>query len=110
MIITTTGWVEGRRIRKYIGIVSGEAILGANLVTDFFAGIRDIVGGRSGSYEDKMAEAREMALHELRDAARELGANAIVGISLDYGTVGRNGSMLMVMAYGTAVYLEAEGV
>jgi uncharacterized protein YbjQ (UPF0145 family) len=106
MLVTTTNQVEGRRVVRYVSIVSGEAILGANIVTDFFAGIRDIIGGRSSSYEGKMAEARDMAITEMADAAREMGANAVIGVSMDYGTVGRNGSMLMVMAYGTAVVLE----
>jgi uncharacterized protein YbjQ (UPF0145 family) len=108
MIVTTTPWVEGRRVQRYLGIVSGEAILGANIVTDIFASFRDIVGGRSAGYEDRMAEAREVAIGEMVARAREMNATAVVGMSLDFGTVGRNGSMMMVMAYGTAVILDIE--
>ena len=104
MIITTTGIIEGRRIVDYRGIVVGEAIMGANVVRDFFAGITDIVGGRSGAYEAKLQDAREVALHELEDRARRAGANAVVGVDLDYQVVGD--SMLMVSASGTAVVVE----
>ena len=104
MIITTTPSVEGRRIVAYHGIVTGEAILGANIVKDLFAGIRDIVGGRSGAYEDELRKARQIALDEMATAAQQLGADAVVGIDLDYDTVGQ-GSMLMVTASGTAVRL-----
>lgn len=103
MILTTTPSVEGRQISEYKGIVTGEAILGANIVRDLFANVRDIVGGRSGAYERELQRAREIALEEMRDAARKLGANAIVGIDLDYEVLGSNGSMLMVAASGTAV-------
>jgi uncharacterized protein YbjQ (UPF0145 family) len=103
MILTTTPTIEGRRISEYKGIVTGEAILGANLVRDLFASVRDIVGGRSGSYEKELQRAREIALDEMRDAARRLGANAIVGIDLDYEVLGAGASMLMVAASGTAV-------
>ncbi|HEY8939772.1 MAG TPA: heavy metal-binding domain-containing protein [Cellvibrio sp.] len=89
----------------YCGVVAGEAILGANLFKDLFAGIRDLVGGRSGTYERELQRAREIALQELQDRARELGANAVVGIDLDYEVIGQNGSMLMVSASGTAVVL-----
>ncbi len=102
MILTTTPTIEGKPIRDYRGIVTGEAILGANVFRDFFAGIRDIVGGRSGAYEKELARARQLALDELADAARQMGANAVVGIDLDYEVVG-SGSMLMVSANGTAV-------
>jgi uncharacterized protein YbjQ (UPF0145 family) len=102
MIITTTQGVEGKTIDSYLGIVTGEAILGANIFRDFFAGIRDIIGGRSGSYEQVMRRARETALSELEIEARKLGADAVVGVDLDYGTVSQ-GTMLMVTCSGTAV-------
>ena len=107
MTVTTTPGVEGKRITRYHGIVTGEAILGANIFKDFFAGIRDIVGGRSAAYEKELRKARQIALSEAQDAARELGANAIVGVDIDYETVG-NGTMLMVSVSGTAVTVEAE--
>jgi len=106
MLITTTDGVEGRQILDYKGIVSGEAILGANLFRDFFAGIRDIVGGRSGSYEKVLADAKEMALETMREKAEAMGANAIVAVDLDYEVLGETNSMLMVVANGTAVVLE----
>ena len=106
MIVTTTPSVEGRRIKQYLGVVTGEAILGANLFKDFFAGIRDIVGGRSASYERELRKARDIALAEVQQAAEDLGANALVGVDLDYETVGGQGSMLMVNVSGTAVVLE----
>lgn len=106
MIITTTPNIEGKRIISYHGLVSGEAIIGANIVKDFFAGIRDIVGGRSGSYEEGLREAKSIALKEMQEQARSLGANAVIGIDLDYETLGSNGSMLMVTACGTAVVVE----
>ena len=106
MIITTTHNIEGKKIVKYLGLVTGEAIIGANFVKDFFAGIRDIVGGRAGSYEEGLREAKNIALAELQDTALRLGANAIVGIDLDYETMGGSGSMLMVSASGTAVIVE----
>lgn len=108
MIVTTTPSVEGHKIVKYLGIVTGETIIGANLFKDFFAGIRDIVGGRSGTYEQVLREAKNSAMAELQQYAKALGANAIVGIDLDYETVGSGGSMLMVTASGTAVVIEAE--
>ena len=104
MIYTTTPSVDGRTIGEYLGIVTGEAILGANIFKDLFAGIRDIVGGRSGAYEDALRQAREIALNELGAWATQLGADAVVGIDIDYETVGQ-GSMLMVTASGTAVRL-----
>ena len=106
MIITTTPSVEGRAVEEYLSIVSGEAIMGANLFKDIFAGIRDIVGGRSGAYEEELRRAKEIAMAEMRDNARLLGADAILSVDLDYETVGQNGSMLMVSASGTAVKLD----
>ncbi|MCA1939663.1 MAG: heavy metal-binding domain-containing protein [Caenispirillum bisanense] len=105
MIVTTTDGVDGKRVVAYLGIVSGEAIMGANIFRDFFAGIRDIVGGRSGGYEKAIRDAKEAALADMRASAAELGADAIVGVDLDYEVVGQNGSMLMVSANGTAVRL-----
>ena len=106
MLTTTTNTIEGRTIRAYKGLVMGEAILGANIFRDLFAGIRDIVGGRSGAYEKELAKARRIALDEMCADAEALGANAVIGIALDYETVGANGSMLMVTATGTAVVYE----
>jgi uncharacterized protein YbjQ (UPF0145 family) len=102
MIVTTTPAVEGKKIAAYHGIVTGEAILGANVFRDIFAGITDIMGGRSGAYERSLAEARETALRELEDRARDIGANAVVGVDLDYEVIN---NMLMVSATGTAVTL-----
>jgi uncharacterized protein YbjQ (UPF0145 family) len=104
MLLTTTPTVEGRTIAEYRGIVTGEAILGANIFKDLFAGIRDIVGGRSGAYEQELGKARAIAMQDMEAAAQQVGADAIVGIDLDYETVGQ-GSMLMVTASGTAVRL-----
>ena len=106
MIVTTTNTIEGRRITRYLGVVTGEAIMGANVFRDLFAGIRDIIGGRSAAYEKELRAARDLALGELQQAAEDLGANAVVGVDLDYETVGANGSMLMVSASGTAVVVE----
>ncbi|MFC5696672.1 heavy metal-binding domain-containing protein [Pseudomonas sp. GCM10022186] len=105
MILSTTPTLEGRAIREYKGIVVGEAILGANVFRDLFAGIRDIIGGRSGAYEKELARAREIAFEELSERAEKLGANAVVGIDIDYEVVGQNGSMLMVSISGTAVVI-----
>jgi uncharacterized protein YbjQ (UPF0145 family) len=105
MLITTTNTVEGKKIQKYHGLVSGEAILGANIFKDFFAGIRDIVGGRSAAYEKELRKAKDIAVEEMQQQARSMGANAVIGVDLDYETVG-NGSMLMVSASGTAVTIE----
>ena len=105
MIITTSPSVEGHRIAAYLGIVSGDAILGANEFKDLFAGIRDIVGGRSAAYEAELKRAKAIALEEIEREAAALGAGAVVGLDLDYETVGQNGSMLMVSASGTAVAL-----
>ncbi|WP_443945207.1 heavy metal-binding domain-containing protein [Pedobacter sp. AW1-32] len=106
MLVTTTPSVEGKRIVKYIGLVTGETIIGANIFKDLFAGIRDIVGGRSGSYERVLREGKDIAVNEMQQYASAMGANAIVGVDLDYETVGQGGSMLMVTASGTAVILE----
>ena len=105
MILSTTPTIEGHTIREYKGVVTGETIIGANFVKDFFAGIRDIVGGRSASYEKVLREAKDSALMEMMERAHMMGANAIVGIDLDYETIGANGSMLMVAASGTAVVI-----
>ena len=103
IIVTTTHTIEGRPIQDYLGIVTGEVIVGANLFRDLFANIRDIVGGRSGSYERILAEAREKAIQELQAECAALGGNAVVGVDLDYEVIGDTGSMLMVSASGTAV-------
>jgi uncharacterized protein YbjQ (UPF0145 family) len=103
VLITTTPNVEGHRITAYHGIVSGEAILGANVFRDFFASVRDFVGGRSGAYERVLGDAREAALNEMAESARRLGGNAVIGVDLDYGAIGASESMLMVTATGTAV-------
>jgi uncharacterized protein YbjQ (UPF0145 family) len=106
MIYSTTPSIEGKIIRKYHGVVTGEAILGANLFKDFFAGIRDIVGGRSAAYEKELRKARMVAFDEMEEQAVQFGANAVIGIDLDYETVGNTSSMLMVSASGTAVTIE----
>jgi len=106
MITTTTPSVEGHPIRAYEGIVMGEAILGANIVKDFLAGIRDIVGGRSGAYEQELATARNIAISEMEAEAEARGANAVVGVDLDYEVLGQSGGMLMVSASGTAVVID----
>ncbi len=105
MIVTTTPSIEGQPVSEYLGIVSGEAIMGANMFKDMFAGIRDIVGGRSGAYEEELRRAKDIAMREMQENAAHMGANAILGVDLDYETVGANGSMLMVTASGTAVVL-----
>ena len=104
MLITTTATLQDRKIKKYIGVVTGEAILGANIFKDFFASIRDIVGGRSAAYEKELRKAKDIAMEEMQIEARRLGGNAIIGVDLDYETVGQ--SMLMVSASGTAVVVE----
>jgi uncharacterized protein YbjQ (UPF0145 family) len=106
MLITTTPHIEGQRITRYCGLVAGEAILGANVFKDLFAGIRDLVGGRSGTYEKELQRARDIALRELEERAQELGANAVVGVDLDYEVLGEKNGMLMVSASGTAVVVE----
>ena len=105
MLTVTTPSIEGKRILQYHGLVSGEAILGANIFLDFFAGIRDIVGGRSAAYEQELRKARNIAMEEMQAEARAMGANAVVGVDLDYETIGK-GTMLMVSASGTAVTVE----
>ncbi len=106
MILSTTPTLEGKRIVEYKGLVTGETIIGANIFKDFFAGIRDIVGGRSGSYEKVLSEAKNTAISEMAERAKRLGANAIVGIDLDYETLGQSNGMLMVTASGTAVIIQ----
>lgn len=108
MLILTTPTIEGKPITRYLGIVSGEAILGANLFRDLFAGIRDIVGGRSAAYEQELAKAKQIALDEMTEQARAQGGNAVIGVDLDYEsiTMGGSGGMLMVSASGTAVVYE----
>ncbi|MCS6950782.1 MAG: heavy metal-binding domain-containing protein [bacterium] len=106
MIVTTTPSVEGKNIKQYLGIVVGEAIVGANIFKDLFASIRDIVGGRSAAYEQELQKARDIAMQEMVARAEALGANAVVGIDLDYEVLGQGGSMLMVTVSGTAVVVE----
>lgn len=106
MLITTTQTIEGRKITKYYGIVTGEAIIGANFIKDIFASITDIVGGRSGAYERALREAKDIAIKEMQENARSLGGNAVIAVDLDYENIGKNGGMLMVSASGTAVVLD----
>lgn len=106
MLVTTTPIIEGKRIIRYYGIVSGETIIGANVFRDFLAGIRDFVGGRSGAYEEVLRQAKDTAIREMEEQAARLVANAVIGVDLDYETVGGSGSMLMVTATGTAVTIE----
>ena len=106
MLVTTTPTIEGKKIVKYCGVIAGEAILGANIFKDLFASVRDIVGGRSGTYEKELQRAREIALAELQERAGQMGANAVVGVDLDYEVLGQGNSMLMVSASGTAVVVE----
>jgi len=106
MILSTTPTIEGKKIARYAGLVTGDAIMGANIVKDFFAGIRDIVGGRSATYEAELKKARDIAVMEMSAEAEKLGANAILGIDFDYETVGSSGSMLMVNVTGTAAVVE----
>jgi len=103
MLLSTTHTLQNQNITEYLGIVTGETIIGANIFKDFFAGIRDVVGGRSGSYERVLREAKDNALSEMADYAKRMGADAVIGIDLDYETIGSNGSMIMVTASGTAV-------
>lgn len=106
MLVTTTTAIEGKKIVKYLGLVSGEAILGANIFKDIFASIRDIVGGRSSAYEKELRQAKDIAIAEMLDQAKALGGNAVIAVDLDYETIGQGGSMLMVSACGTAVQIE----
>ncbi|MFA0087399.1 heavy metal-binding domain-containing protein [Vibrio sp. 10N.261.51.F12] len=106
MIVTTTQAIEGKRVVAYKGVIAGEAILGANVFKDMFAGLRDIVGGRSGTYERELQRAREIALKELEQKAADMGANAVVGVDLDYEVLGSGNGMLMVSASGTAVVVD----
>jgi uncharacterized protein YbjQ (UPF0145 family) len=103
MLMSTTPTLEGKPIRDYLGVVNGEAIIGANIFKDLFASIRNVVGGRAGSYERTLADARQVALEEMQDAAAKLGANAVVGIDVDYEVLGQDNGMLMVCVSGTAV-------
>jgi uncharacterized protein YbjQ (UPF0145 family) len=105
MIVTTTPTIEGKTIKEYLGIVVGEAVMGANMFRDLFASIRDIIGGRTAAYEKELIKARQIALEELQENAREIGADAVVGIDLDYEVLGEKGAMLMVSISGTAVKL-----
>jgi len=106
MLLTTTPVIEGKRITHYYGIVAGEAVLGANVLKDLFAGIRDFIGGRSATYEKELQRAREIALEELQENAHKLGANAVIGIDIDYEVLGKENGMLMVSVSGTAVFVE----
>jgi uncharacterized protein YbjQ (UPF0145 family) len=106
MLITTTPNIEGKRIKEYLGIVTGEAVVGANLFRDLFAGLRDIVGGRSAAYEKELRKARDLAFEEIMEAAREVEANAVVGVDIDYEVLGEKNGMLMVSISGTAVIVE----
>ncbi len=106
MILSTTDSIQGKKVVKYLGIVSGEAIIGANAFKDFFASITDVIGGRSSSYESSTRKAKESALEEMQERAEKLGANAIIGVDLDYEAIGKESSMIMVSANGTAVVLE----
>jgi uncharacterized protein YbjQ (UPF0145 family) len=107
MIVTTTPSLEGHRITRYLGVVTGEAIIGANVFSDFFARVRDIVGDRAGAYESKLSDARALAMQDMQDAAARLGADAIVGVDLDYEVLGESNGMLMVSVSGTAVVTQA---
>ena len=106
MLVTTTNTIEGKKITKYLGLVSGEAILGANIFKDIFASVRDIVGGRSAAYEKELRQAKDIAIAEMIEQAKILGGNAVIAVDLDYETIGQGGSMLMVSANGTAIVLD----
>ena len=106
MLISTTSVLDGKPVNRYLGVVTGEAIIGANIFRDMFAAVRDIVGGRSATYERALAEARETALNEMQQRAQELGANAVIGVDLDYEVLGQNNGMLMVSVSGTGVIVE----
>jgi uncharacterized protein YbjQ (UPF0145 family) len=105
MILTTTGTVEGRRVTAYLGLVAGEAVLGVNIFRDLFSGIRDIIGGRAGGYQNALRDAREHAVEDMVEAAKALGADAIIGVDVDYEVLGEKNGMLMVSINGTAVKL-----
>jgi len=105
LLMTTTPTIEGHPVRQYLGVVTGEVIYGANFIKDFMAGIRDVVGGRTGSYEKVLIQAKEKALKEMEERAAKMGANAVVGIDLDFETIGSKGSMIMVSCSGTAVII-----
>ena len=105
MIVTTTNNVEGKKVSAYLGVITGEAILGANIFRDMFAAVRDVVGGRSASYEKELGKAREIALEDLEDWAEELGADAVIGVDIDYESFGQTNGMMMVSVTGTAVKL-----
>ena len=105
MLVTTTPYIEDRKVTKYLGVVTGEVIMGANIIKDIFAGVRDIVGGRSGTYEKELIKAKDIAISQMTERAKNLGANAILSVDLDYETIGSGGSMLMVSASGTAVFI-----
>lgn len=106
MLITTTNTVEGKKVKEYLGLVTGETIIGVNFVKDIFASVRDVFGGRSGTYEEELKRAREIATSEMESKAQALGADAVIGVDLDYETVGASGSMLMINVSGTAVRFE----
>ena len=106
MLVTTTNTIEGKKITNYLGLVSGEAILGANIFKDIFASVRDILGGRSSAYEKELRQAKDIAIAEMIEQAKNLGGNAVIAVDLDYETIGQGGSMLMVSANGTAVVLD----
>ncbi|MGA0559846.1 heavy metal-binding domain-containing protein [Larkinella sp. VNQ87] len=106
MLVTTTPSIEGKRIVSYLGLANGEAIIGSNLIKDFFATVRDVAGGRSAAYEQALREAKSIAMKEMIEQAQRLGANAIIGVDLDYQTIGHNGGLLMVSANGTAVVVD----
>lgn len=106
MIVTTTNSIEGKQIKQYLGLVTGEAILGANIFRDMFAAVRDIVGGRSAAYERELGRAREIALEDMEEWAEEMGANAVVGVDIDYESFGQTNGMMMVSISGTAVLIE----
>lgn len=105
MIVTTTDQLEGRRVTDYLGVVTGEAIIGVNVFRDFFSGLRDIVGGRAGGYQNALADARRSAFADMEEEARRLGADAVIGVDLDYEVLGKENGMLMVSVNGTAVRL-----
>ena len=110
MLVTTTNTLDGKTIEQYYGVVVGEAVMGANVIKDIFASIRDIVGGRAGSYEQELTKARKIAFTELTEEARLMGANAVIGVDIDYEAIGKNGSILMVSISGTAVKFRDDAI